>query len=230
MPKINQNLLFLCYRKVNRVFGSPSDFICPDSSLQNQFLLYPRAQKPLKKWNSFEDLQQLSHEKQSFQNKSNAKLSASTDETLFAKQEFKRLEINSNNKSQSDLTINKLNKTTDDSYELKCFKSYSSLESAEDSSEKFNINAKALMRSIKVKSPVTLALQISKIDRECFLRLKRDQIFYCMIGGQDSNEVRFLSHFKDNKNCDLKIRLHPLSTYASDGGGGCENAFRMRTH
>jgi hypothetical protein len=88
-----------------------------------------------------------------------------------------------------------LNKITDDSYELKCFKSYSSPESAKDSSEKFKIDAKALMRSIKVKSPTTLALQISKIDRECFLRLKSDQIFYCMIGGQDSNEVRF----KDNK-------------------------------
>ncbi len=180
---------------MNRVFGNPSDFVCPDSSLQNQFLLCPRAQKPLKKWNSFEDLQQLSHEKQSFQNKSYAKLSASTDDTLFAKQEFKRLETYSNNKSQSDLTVKKLNKITDDSYELKCFKSYSSPESAKDSSEKFKIDAKALMRSIKVKSPTTLALQISKIDRECFLRLKSDQIFYCMIGGQDSNEVRF----KDNK-------------------------------
>lgn len=184
---------------MNRVLGSPSDFICPDSSLQNQFLLYPKAKKPLKKWNSFEDLQQLSHEKQSFENKSDAKLSASTDDTLFVKQEFKRLEIHSNNKSQSDLTVKKLNKTTDDSYELKCFRSYSSPELEKDSSEKINFNAKSLMRSIKVKSPITLALQISKIDRECFLRLKSDQIFYCMIGGQDSNEVRFYLNLKTTK-------------------------------
>jgi len=159
-------------------------------------LLHPKARRPLKRWSSYEDLQQLSHEERS--GKSSCCGKSATADTLFPREEYEKYEeyeehkrIENVSKNQSDLMVRRSSKTSQ--YELHYFNSSHMLTVL---NEKPKFDAKSLLRTIKINSPISLALQITKIDKQCFQQLKSAQLFSCMIGGHDLNQVSSYLTFK----------------------------------
>ncbi|CAG2104339.1 unnamed protein product [Medioppia subpectinata] len=179
-------------RKVNRVLSIATDYVCPDPSLQNKFLLQSkRIQKPLKRWNSYEDLYALNRPTQCTDNALNPLVF--TEDTLFARHEFNEFEsqvtTNGKKRKASETSVDSLDKTTYETIVLQPISNPQFVKRVNSLVQKRRFEAKRLLANIRANSPQSLALYITEIDKQYYLRLKDSQLYHCMAGECRVNQV-----------------------------------------
>ena len=184
---LDTDIQILFYRKVNRVLPSATDFVCPDPNLQNRLLLSSKkSYKPLKRWNSYEDIQGLA------QPRTWTNTSVSSDDQTFCPRDSSKptpiataKHMDSHRKGSADSTK-----------ELTILGPISSpvvfQNQIPTQKRSVRVSAKSLLANIRAPSPLSLALYLTKVDKQYMMRLKDYQIFNCMIGDMDfDNQVEF---------------------------------------
>ena len=147
--------------------------------------------KPLKRWNSYEDLNCLKRKTRGTNGVRGVGALFATDDTLFARQKFdlkeRKLSYDYSRKS-SDRSLDNNELILLEPISSPLFvKTWSLVE------KPIRIEAKSLLKNIRANSPLSLALYVTEIDKQYFLRLKDKQLFDCMLGECDLNQVQFSS-------------------------------------
>ncbi len=159
------------YKPINKVLPNASKFLCPNFELDSHIMQFPNVNQPLRRTKSELDL---------------CKLGFIERKGLIDVRHKQRL-----NKAKDDIRINVSN-------EKGRYRTHSSLSLRKNSvqfsvskgrkdrfdlkvSRNLKTDAKALIQSIRLENPISLALQITKIEKELMLSLPTDEVMAVVI-------------------------------------------------
>ncbi len=160
------------YKPINKVLPNASKFLCPNFELDSRIMQFPNVNQPLRRTKSELDLCKLGlierkgliedvrHKQRLNKAKDDIHINVSNEKGRYRTHSSLSLRKNS-----VQFSVSKARK---DRFDLKV-------------SRNLKTDAKALIQSIRLENPISLALQITKIEKELMLSLPTDEMMAVVI-------------------------------------------------